>query len=96
MLFTRPDGKLARDVPPFREMMPFLMPTRNESAVYFEQQIDLRKTLPFITKWNDTSIKYSFDERIEDGLYCARGLEIVRQRLEDPTELEGAVAPAEP
>lgn len=278
MLFTRPDGKLARDVPPFREMMPFLMPTRNESAVYFEQQIDLRKTLPFITKWNDAhpdkkitvfhvflwavvqglharprlnrfvvgsriyerdgiwvsfaakkrledgapltvlkrrfdaahsfsqlvdlvygdlkegrsdkqstmdkelalflklpapllrfgvklfrwldswnllpgavirpdpmytsmfianlgsvkldsayhhlyewgncpffaalgrtqdvvtpegtrpvcSIKYSFDERIEDGLYCARGLEIVRQRLEDPTELEGAVAPAEP
>lgn len=31
------------------------------------------------------SIKYSFDERIEDGLYCAKGLELVKELLEDPT-----------
>lgn len=55
MLFSRPDGKLATDVPPFRRMMPFIMPTRNESAVYFEQQIDLSKTLPFVTKWNEAN-----------------------------------------
>ncbi len=53
MLFTRPDGTLARDVPPFRRMMPFIMPTRTESAVYFEQQIDLTRTLPFIAAWNE-------------------------------------------
>ena len=30
------------------------------------------------------SIKYSFDERVEDGLYCAKGLELLKQRMEDP------------
>ncbi|MFQ5512810.1 MAG: hypothetical protein ACE5FG_00115 [Myxococcota bacterium] len=34
-------------------------------------------------------LKYSFDERIEDGLYCARSLERLRQLLEKPTELVG-------
>lgn len=52
MLFTRPDGKLARDVPPVRRIMPFIMRDRTESAVYFEQQIDLTKTQPFIDAWN--------------------------------------------
>ena len=33
-------------------MMPFLMKGRNESAVYFEQEIDLTRTLPFIERWN--------------------------------------------
>ncbi len=51
-LFRRADGALARDLPPFRRMMPFLMRTRNESAVYFEQELDLTKTLPFIERFN--------------------------------------------
>ncbi len=29
-------------------------------------------------------LKWSFDERTEDGLYCAAALEILRRRLEDP------------
>jgi len=29
-------------------------------------------------------LKYSFDERVEDGLYCARALELLKDRLEDP------------
>ena len=52
MLFSRPDGTPATDVAPFRRMMPFLMPTRNESVVYFEQWIDLTKTTVFIEAWN--------------------------------------------
>ena len=36
------------------------------------------------------SIKYTFDERIEDGLYCAKGLELLKARLEDPA---GAATP---
>ena len=51
-LFKRPDGTLAADVAPFRRMMQFLMPTRNESAVYFEQDLDLTKTQKFIDEWN--------------------------------------------
>lgn len=51
-LFKRPDGHLATDVAPFRRMMPFLMPTRSESVVYFEQDLDLTKTLPFLERYN--------------------------------------------
>jgi hypothetical protein len=29
-------------------------------------------------------IRYSFDERVEDGLYCARALELLRARIEHP------------
>ena len=29
-------------------------------------------------------LRYTFDERIEDGFYCAQSLAILRQRLEDP------------
>ena len=52
MLLSRPDGTLATDVAPYRRMMPFIMPTRTESAVYFEQWIDLTKTQVFIDTWN--------------------------------------------
>jgi pyruvate/2-oxoglutarate dehydrogenase complex dihydrolipoamide acyltransferase (E2) component len=33
------------------------------------------------------ALRYSFDERIEDGLYGARALEIMKRIMEDPTEL---------
>lgn len=39
-------------VHPYRRMMSFLMRGRNESAVYFEQHIDLTKTLPWLASWN--------------------------------------------
>ncbi|MFL5321646.1 MAG: 2-oxo acid dehydrogenase subunit E2, partial [Myxococcaceae bacterium] len=51
-LFKRPDGIVARDVPPARRIMPFLMKGRNESSVYFEQEIDLTRTLEFIDAHN--------------------------------------------
>jgi hypothetical protein len=34
------------------------------------------------------SLKYSFDERIVDGLYCARSLDVFQRYLEDPVRLE--------
>ena len=30
------------------------------------------------------TIRYSFDERVEDGHYCAKSLELFKQRVEDP------------
>jgi hypothetical protein len=50
-LFARPDGTVVRDLPLTRRIMPFIMPTRTESAVYFEQEIDLSKTLPFLARF---------------------------------------------
>ena len=38
--------------PPYRRMMAFLMRGRNESAVYFEQHLDLSRTLPWIAERN--------------------------------------------
>jgi len=52
MPLPRFDGTLCKDIPPYRAIVPFLMRGRNESAVYFEQTIDLTKTLPFIEQWN--------------------------------------------
>jgi pyruvate/2-oxoglutarate dehydrogenase complex dihydrolipoamide acyltransferase (E2) component len=54
-LFSRPDGNVASDVPAFRRMMPFLMPTRVESTVYFEQELDLTRTLELIDAYNARS-----------------------------------------
>jgi hypothetical protein len=53
-LFGRADGTLAKDIAPYRRIMPFIMKTRTESAVYFEQEIDLTRTLQFIQQWNAT------------------------------------------
>ncbi len=36
---SRPDGELAK-VHPYRQMMPIIMPTRDESVVYFEHLVD--------------------------------------------------------
>lgn len=33
------------------------------------------------------TLKWSFDERVEDGLYAARGLALVKERLEKPESL---------
>ncbi|MBL8919349.1 MAG: hypothetical protein JNJ54_10840 [Myxococcaceae bacterium] len=53
MLFTRPDAKRCTDVNPSRAIMPFLMPTRTESTVQFEQELDLTKTQAFVDRWNE-------------------------------------------
>lgn len=53
-LFGRHDGTLAKDIAAYRRIMPFIMKTRNESAVYFEQQMDLTRTLAFIEQFNAT------------------------------------------
>lgn len=55
MLFSRSDGSLARDVPAYRRIMPYIMRGKNESAAYFEQELDLTETQAFIERWNATS-----------------------------------------
>ena len=52
MLFSRPDGTRARDLPAYRRIMPFIMRGKNESVAYFEQTLDLDKTDAFIREWN--------------------------------------------
>ncbi len=33
------------------------------------------------------TLKYTYDERVEDGLYCATSLELLKQRIEDPASM---------
>lgn len=33
------------------------------------------------------TLKYTYDERVEDGLYCATSLELLKARIEDPGSL---------
>jgi hypothetical protein len=51
-LFRRVDGDPIPDLSPVRRLMPHLLPGRNESAVYYEQSLDLSATLPFIASYN--------------------------------------------
>lgn len=53
-LFRRSDGDLVKGLSPLRRMLPYLMPGRNEAVVYYEQILDLTRTLPFIAEWNRT------------------------------------------
>jgi hypothetical protein len=50
-MFGRRDGTLA-SIPPYRRMMPFLMRRKAESAVLFEQTIDVSATLQWLAQWN--------------------------------------------
>jgi hypothetical protein len=45
-------GKLVRDAPAYRRMAAILFERRNESAVYFEDAIDVTETLKFVDAWN--------------------------------------------
>lgn len=48
----RGDGERARDVAPYRRIMPYLMRGRNESAVAFEQRFHADPVLRFVDAWN--------------------------------------------
>ncbi|MFO0599656.1 MAG: 2-oxo acid dehydrogenase subunit E2 [Myxococcaceae bacterium] len=53
MLTQRSDGTLVQNLSATRAIMPLLMQTRTESAVYFEQELDVTDTMRFIDAWND-------------------------------------------
>jgi hypothetical protein len=51
--WRRPDADLVRDVPDLRRIMPYVMRTRNESTVYFEQKIDVGNAERFVRAFNE-------------------------------------------
>jgi hypothetical protein len=51
-ILRRPDGYALAGLSPVRRLMPHLMRGRNESAVYYEQTLDLSRALPFMRAWN--------------------------------------------
>jgi len=57
----RADGDLARDLPRTRRVMPYLMRGRNESAVYLEHDLSLRRADAFIREWNQANAGLRID-----------------------------------
>jgi len=53
LIRKRPDGVPAR-VPGFTKLMPLLIGSRLESTIYMHQEMELNKTIPFVSDWNDT------------------------------------------
>ena len=53
-MFTknRKDGTFIRDLPYFTRLMPYLMPKRSEACIYFEQELDVTKTLEYVRAAN--------------------------------------------
>jgi hypothetical protein len=51
--FFRHEGTRLAKAPTLRRMMPFLMPTRNEAVVYFEQIIEVAPALDFVRRLNE-------------------------------------------
>jgi hypothetical protein len=51
--WRRPDGELVRDLPNLRRIMPYIMRKRNESAVYFEQTLDVGNAERFVRAFNE-------------------------------------------
>jgi hypothetical protein len=51
--WRRPDADLVRDVPNLRRIMPYVMRTRNESTVYFEQRVDVGNAERFVRAFNE-------------------------------------------
>lgn len=54
---TRFDSSLVRDLPAFTRLMPYLMPDKKGSIIYFQQDLDVTRTLPFIKDFNRSLIK---------------------------------------
>lgn len=48
----RPDGTPVRDVPALRRVMPYLMRSRIEGTVYFQQRIEVDETLGWLAEVN--------------------------------------------
>jgi len=51
--WKRSDDDLVRDVPDLRRIMPYVMRTRGESTVYFEQRVDVGNAERFVRAFNE-------------------------------------------
>lgn len=47
---SRPDGVYVRKLHPYRRLMPFIMPTRNESVVYFDTCVDATELARYLAE----------------------------------------------
>jgi hypothetical protein len=68
---TRCDGTPIRDLPPFTILMPYVMPTRTGSMIYYEQELEVTKTLAQVKAVNRELIKRREILTLFDVVICA-------------------------
>jgi hypothetical protein len=68
---TRCDGTLIRDLPPFMVLLPYVMPTRTGSMIYYEQELDVTDTLRRIKAINRDLIRRREVLTLFDVVICA-------------------------
>jgi hypothetical protein len=68
---TRCDGTLIRDLPPFTILMPYVMPTRTGSMIYYEQELEVTRTLARIKAANRELVKKREILTLFDVVICA-------------------------
>ena len=66
---SRPDGILVSKLHPFRRLMAYIMPTRNESVVYFDQYINADELLSYLEE-----AKKKFNVDVTHCLVAAAGI----------------------
>ena len=54
---TRFDGSLVENLPAFTTLMPFLMPDKKGSVIYFQQDLDVTETTAYIHQLNRRLVK---------------------------------------
>jgi hypothetical protein len=68
---TRCDGTLIKGLPPFTILMPFVMPTRSASVIFFDQEIDVTEAQKRIKAINRELIKRREIVTLFDVVLCA-------------------------
>ncbi|MBU0935193.1 MAG: 2-oxo acid dehydrogenase subunit E2 [Spirochaetes bacterium] len=68
---TRPDGTLIKKLPAFTLLLPYLLPSRKDATIYYEQEVDVTETLPFIKEFNREFIKERQILTLFDVVICA-------------------------
>jgi hypothetical protein len=68
---TRCDGTMIHGLPPFTILMPYVMPDRTGSMIYYEQEVDVTGTLKHIKKVNRELIKKRKILTLFDVVICA-------------------------
>ncbi|HEY9054042.1 MAG TPA: hypothetical protein VIO60_04410 [Rectinemataceae bacterium] len=77
MLFIdRPDGTRVRSIPALNALMPYMMPGRNNSAVYYERTVDLENALRLVKtrNWKQDEAGQDKEDTAKEGSYSLFGI----------------------
>lgn len=80
--FSRSDGTYLKRIDPFMRFFPYLMKGRNESAVYFRQQIDITELKAWLLKRNRAAAESG--EGVKSTVFHAVLAALVRTLTERP------------